>query len=1004
MILSLSKIRALTFSVVLALLSMAPCGYSHAQPDLAKKNVLILHSLYSNVPVFWGTDKGLSTTLQSHGISSMNQFFEFLDLSRHPGPEQRKLLVEQMRLRYGHYKPDMVITMFPEALEFVLKDCRDIFPDVPILALYLPQEIDSSKMERLIIGHIPTTDITGTLEIALRLAPGTKRVYVVSGVHEIDRRIEDLARRSSTRWEGRLEFIFLNHMPMEAILENVSRIPPDSIVLALSVIQDVAGKNYTTPELVQQLSRVSPVPIFGVLDVALGHGIVGGSLINYELIGEKAAELTLDILGGVKTPVDIPSVLDVPPILMFDWRQLRRWNLDEDALPPGSIVINREFSLWDYKVYILGVLAFCILETVLIVILVIQRRRKQIAENALRESEEQLDLATSAAGAGIWILNMDTGSVRVTDTLRELFRFTRDEELTFDRFMEVIHPDDRKIVRESVTESMKTREPMRVEYRILHPDGTTRWINSRGRFYSGESGRPDCLMGVSSDVTQRKATELQLSESRTLLSALVDSTSDMIWSVDAERFGLLTFNRGLSDYFFSQRGIRIEAGMDPGALLPTEEYAEKWRAFYRRALEQGSFTTEYTVSSGTRTLLLNLNRLENDGVVFGVSVFGKDITDRKRSEEAIRESEAKYRNLYESMMDGYVLTGMDGRILKCNESYREMTGYAQDELMRLTYHDITPEKWHAVEKEIVEQQVLVRGYSEVYEKEYRKKDGTVFPVELRAFLLKNETGSSIGIWAIVRAITGRKAIESEALKLREELAHVTRVSTLGELTSSLAHEINQPLGAILSNAQAAQRYLAQDNPDMKEIAEILGDIIRDDNRAAEVIRKIRALLKKEETRYEALYLNDMVEEILNVIRNDTAIASLTIKKDFDPSLLPVWGDRIQLQQVILNLVMNAAEAMKDVGPDRRILIVKTSRKDERFAEVSIMDRGQGIDGQDAGRLFEPFYTTKAGGMGMGLAISRHIVNSHKGEIRAANNPDAGATVSFTVPFDNGGKP
>jgi signal transduction histidine kinase len=188
---------------------------------------------------------------------------------------------------------------------------------------------------------------------------------------------------------------------------------------------------------------------------------------------------------------------------------------------------------------------------------------------------------------------------------------------------------------------------------------------------------------------------------------------------------------------------------------------------------------------------------------------------------------------------------------------------------------------------------------------------------------------------------------------------------------------------------------------MKEISEILGDIIRDDNRAAEVIRKIRSLLKKEELRYESLSLNDVIEEILNVIRNDTALTAVSIEKEFDPSLTPIWGDRIQLQQVILNLILNAAEAMRDTSIDPRRLIVRTSKKDGRFAEVAIRDVGTGIKENNAGRLFDSFYTTKSGGLGMGLAISKDIVKSHKGEIRAENNPDIGATFSFTVPFDNG---
>ena len=227
-------------------------GLAHAQTqpqtELAAKNILVLHSYEANAPVFLGTDKGVSDTLQSGGISSLNQFFESLDLRRNPGPEHRKLLVEQMRMRYGHRKLDMIITMYPEALEFVLKDCRDIFPDVPILALYLPQGFDLPETDRRIIGHAPAVDIIGTLEIALKLVPGAKRVYIVSGAHEVDRRIEDQARRISKKWEGRLEFLYLSHMPFEEMLATVSSVPPGSIILALAFSQDVTGKSYTTPK------------------------------------------------------------------------------------------------------------------------------------------------------------------------------------------------------------------------------------------------------------------------------------------------------------------------------------------------------------------------------------------------------------------------------------------------------------------------------------------------------------------------------------------------------------------------------------------------------------------------------------------------------------------------------------------------------------------------------------------------------------------------------------
>jgi signal transduction histidine kinase len=381
----------LVFLIVLMYLLSVP-AHTQAQPQLGPeaKTILILHSSEANARFYVATDEGLSTTLQSGGIPDLNQFFESLDLRRNPGPEQRKLLVEGMRSRYSHRRLDMIITMFPEALEFVLKDCKDVLPDVPILALYLPRGFELPKTDRRIIKHFPRINIVGTLEAALKLVPGTKRVYVVSGAHEVDGEVEDQARHDLKKWETRLEFLYVSHISFEDMVTTVSSVPPGSIILLLVLTKDVTGKFYTTPEVARRLSQVSAAPIFGVLDTGLGHGIAGGSLINFEHIGTHAGQLALDILEGTKAPDNIPAVLDVPSVPMFDWRELRRWNLSVDALPKGSIVINREFTLWDFRYYIIGLLAFCLAETALVIYLIVQRRRKMVAEQALQEHEKLL--------------------------------------------------------------------------------------------------------------------------------------------------------------------------------------------------------------------------------------------------------------------------------------------------------------------------------------------------------------------------------------------------------------------------------------------------------------------------------------------------------------------------------------------------------------------------------------------------------------------------------------
>ncbi|RJP18692.1 MAG: PAS domain S-box protein [Candidatus Abyssobacteria bacterium SURF_5] len=241
----------------------------------------------------------------------------------------------------------------------------------------------------------------------------------------------------------------------------------------------------------------------------------------------------------------------------------------------------------------------------------------------------------------------------------------------------------------------------------------------------------------------------------------------------------------------------------------------------------------------------------------------------------------------------------------------------------------------------------------------------------------------------------REQNEEHARGLRAELSHVARVVTLGELSASLAHELNQPLTAILMNAQAAQRFLAEETPDIKELREILNDIITDDKRAGEIIHKLRTLLKKDERKLESIQFNLIAREVIELLRNDAMLRGVTLDMQIAPDLPEVRGDRVQLQQVLMNLILNASDVVASQEPDNRKVIVRTDLHDPANIKVTVADSGPGLP-ENAQRLFEPFYTTKANGLGMGLAISRSIVESHGGRIWAENNPDRGACFSFTV--------
>jgi len=376
----------------------------------------------------------------------------------------------------------------------------------------------------------------------------------------------------------------------------------------------------------------------------------------------------------------------------------------------------------------------------------------------------------------------------------------------------------------------------------------------------------------------------------------------------------------------------------------------------------------------------------------------RDITERKKVEKALKESERKYRRLHESMRDGYAYVSMDGIIRDYNESYRTMLGYASDELYRLTYVDITPEKWHALEKKIIEEQVLPKGYSEVYEKEYRKKDGTIFPVELRVFLLKNEKGEDEGMWAIVRDISERR-------KLEAQLLHAQKMESIGVLAGGIAHDFNNALTGIIGFAYILKSKLKDD----EQLAHNAEQIISISNRAAMTVSSLLAFSRKQLINLRPVDLNGVVIEIQKLLKN-------TIGEDIEIIIKPcsgpliVMADRAQIDQILINLATNARDAMPQGGiltfeTDRFYLDEETAKthvfdKPGHFGRLIVSDTGHGIDQQTMDMIFEPFFTTKevGKGTGLGLAMVYGLIKQHDGNIMVSSEPGKGTVFKIYLPL------
>lgn len=276
-------------------------------------------------------------------------------------------------------------------------------------------------------------------------------------------------------------------------------------------------------------------------------------------------------------------------------------------------------------------------------------------------------------------------------------------------------------------------------------------------------------------------------------------------------------------------------------------------------------------------------------------------------------------------------------------------------------------------------------------------DGAVKWVREKARVEFSDSGTPLRGLGIVQDITGRKQAEQEQYILRRQLTHVSRLTTAGELTPALAHEISQPLAAILANAQAARHILNDEKPDMDELHAILDDIISDDTRAREVIKRIRSLLRKESAKSGRMDINRVIEDALKLVERESRFRRITVRSALAQGLPPVTADPIQIGQVVVNLVLNAMDAIGEDSEPPRDVTVESRMNGETEIVVSVRDTGKGIGEEALRSVFDPFYTTKEDGLGLGLAISRSIIESHGGRLSAADNPGRGATFSFSLP-------
>jgi PAS domain S-box-containing protein len=739
-------VRVLVIGLVVLMI-----GRQSADAQEVPRRVLLLYPYDSVSPATLTAGTAIRKRLLEESLSKIDIHSAFLDLARFPTEIDQLRSTRFLAEKYADNPPEIIMPLSPEAQRFAIRYRGTFAPNVPIVFCCVTPEIAAATDRPSdVTGIYGEFDAGKTIALAQKLQPDARNLVVISGASEMDQQWLASVLNQIKPYEDHLGIEYWIGLPYETLLDRVSHLPRETIVLFMTVYGDGTSRSFVPAEVLGALARVASAPIYGPSDNYLGRGIVGGYTDSYELMGSSAADMALEVLAG-RNPATIAPMPSRNRSDKVDARQLSRWKIAETTLPAGTVVYFKQ-------------------PTIL-------------------EEHRNIVLAT------IFVILLQ--AIMITTLLIQMFA-------------------------------------------------------------------------------------------------------------------------------------------------------------------------------------------------------------RRRVETSLKESEERWRSVFEMSTVGVALADHNFRFQATNAAFQAMLGRTQEELRGLSPLDVCAEEEREPLKLLYEQ--VQKGTQRSYETVHEFRHAGGAPVWVQAYVSRMQGNGSKPplLLATTIDITDRRRAETASRDALSDLARVARLTTMGEMTASIAHEINQPLGAIVTDGSAGLRWLASATPDLDEARACLARIVKDGHRASQVISGIRTMLKKGSDTKELLDINELVRDVLTFARGEIESERIVVRTEFKENLSRVLVDRIQLQQVVLNLVMNGIDAMASLRDRARVLKLRSEQAGRSSVTLTVEDAGTGIDQNVIDRIFEAFFTTKKNGTGLGLSICRSIVAAHGGRLFVSPGDLHGSVFHLELPIYQSG--